>query len=229
MSTLRTYAFSSVGMKLTMAITGLLLYGFVVVHMVGNLNAYLGQDALNHYAATLKSLGPLLWVARIGLIVVFVTHVLTAIKLTQLNRAARPVPYAMKKPVGATFASRTMVMSGVIVLLFIIYHLLHFTFHQVGGDIFGRIDELGRPDVFYMFVMGFKNPAASALYIVANLLLGFHLMHGFQSLFQTIGFNHSVYTPLLKKASVALSWGVALVNISFPVSVMLGVISLGGA
>ena len=111
MTTLRNYALSSVGMKYTMAITGLLLYGFVVVHMLGNLNAYLGQDAMNNYAATLKALGPLLWLARGGLIALFLAHVISAIKLNIANRAARPVPYANKKSINASFASRTMVMS----------------------------------------------------------------------------------------------------------------------
>ena len=226
MTTFMRDAFSSVGQKYAMALTGLALYGFAVGHTAGNLNAYLGQDAMNAYAAGLKSMGPLLWIARIGLLVVFIVHVVTAIRLNMANRAARPVPYAQKKSINATFASRTMIISGVVLLLFIGYHLLHFTFHQVGGDIFGRVDSLGRPDVQYMFVMGFKNPAASLLYIVGNVLLGFHITHGFQSLFQSLGFNHSRYTPCIKSIATALGWGLAAINISFPVSVMLGVITV---
>jgi succinate dehydrogenase / fumarate reductase cytochrome b subunit len=209
-----------------MAVTGLMLVGFVFVHMLGNLNAYLGQDALNNYAKTLKDLGPLLWVARAGLIVAFVVHISCAMRLTYLNRTARPVPYAYKKSINSTFASRTMVMSGMIVLFFLLYHLAHFTFHWVGGDIFGRVDALGRPDVYYMFVMGFRNPFASGLYIVGNVLLGLHLTHGIQSMFQSVGINHPVYSKLLQCMAPVAGWGLAIANISFPVSVMLGIITL---
>lgn len=217
---------SSVGLKSIMAVTGLMLLGFVVAHMVGNLNAYLGQNALNNYAKTLKDLGPLLWVARAGLLAAFLVHIVCALRLTYLNRNARPIPYAQKKSINSTFASRTMVMSGLIILFFVLYHLAHFTFHGVGGDIFGRIDSLGRPDVYYMFVMGFRNPFASGLYIIANVLLGMHLSHGFQSLFQSFGFNHPVYSKCLRCSAPVIGWGLAIINISFPVSVMLGIISL---
>ena len=217
---------SSIGLKSVMAVTGLVLVGFVFAHMLGNLNAYLGQEALNNYAKSLKDLGPLLWVARIGLLVAFVIHVFCAMRLTYINRAARPVPYACKKSINSTFASRTMVMSGLIILFFLLYHLAHYTFHWVGGDIFGRVDAMGRPDVYYKIVMGFRNPFATGLYIVGNVLLGLHLTHGFQSMFQSLGFNHPIYTKCLKCTAPLVGWGLALANISFPVSVMLGIITL---
>jgi succinate dehydrogenase / fumarate reductase cytochrome b subunit len=216
---------SSIGLKTVMALTGLGLVGFVIAHMVGNFNAYRGAEALNSYAQTLKNLGPLLWVARIGLIVLFVVHISTAFRLTQLNKMARPVPYACHKPIQSSFASRTMIMSGLIILFFLIYHLAHFTWHLV-GDIGHHIDDQGRHDVYKMFVIGFQNPVASFSYIVANLFLGLHLSHGIKSCFQTLGLRSEKTYCAVSCAGTCVAWTIAIGNISMPLSVLFGCITL---
>jgi succinate dehydrogenase / fumarate reductase cytochrome b subunit len=216
---------SSVGLKSLMAVTGLLLVGFVILHMIGNLNAYRGADALNSYAQTLKNFGPLLWVARLGLLSIFIVHLAAAFRLTAIARKARPIAYAFQKPIVSTFASRTMMMSGLIILFFLLYHLAHFTFHWF-DDYGAWTDAQGRQDVYRMFVTGFQNPLASLFYVVANVLLGLHLSHAIQSLFQTLGIKSNKFAPLIKCGGVSVAWLVAGANISFPVSVLLGVIHL---
>jgi len=217
---------STVGMKSIMAITGLLLFGFVLAHMLGNFIAYTGRDNFNAYAHSMQSMGGLLWAARAGLLAIFVLHIFTAFRVTLLSRAARPEAYVCKKPVDASFASRTMMMSGLIVLVFILYHLAHFTFHVVGGDIHGQLDELGRHDAYYMFVMGLGNPVSAVIYIIGNILLGLHLSHGLQSLLLSLGVNHPQYRGVLSTTGFAAAWAVAIGNVSMPLAVLAGIISI---
>jgi len=228
MGFLRRRLGSSLGLKYVMAATGVGLFGFVVAHLTGNLLIYRGPEALNAYAQGLQSLGPLLWAARAGLLVLFVTHVVTALMLTTSNRRARPIAYACQNTVKASYASRTMPMSGLIVLAFIGYHLAHFTMHWVGGDIGAYEDALGRHDVYKMVVLGFQNPVSAGLYIAAMVLLGLHMSHGLSSLFQSLGLRHRLATPLINRAGPVLAWSLALANISMPVAVLTGFISLAG-
>jgi succinate dehydrogenase / fumarate reductase cytochrome b subunit len=182
---------SSVGAKILVALTGLGLVTFVVFHMIGNLKVFQGPDAINAYADFLKhGLGALLWVARAGLLAIFVLHVALAIRLTLRSRAARPVPYQYPGSVQATVASRTMIWTGVVVGLFVLYHLAHFTFGWLHGVNLGRLDEKGRADVYHMVVAGFSNPVIAGLYVLAQLALFVHLMHGIQSAFQTLGLKN---------------------------------------
>lgn len=215
---------SSLGAKYMMAVTGIGLFFFIIGHVAGNLLLYVGQDAMNAYAAGLQQLPfGLLWVARILLLLGFGLHIAMAYYLTTTNRQARPVAYQSKKYIKASFASRTMPMSGTIVLLFLLYHLAHFTFRIVNyaGDL---VDSKGLDDVYTMVVTGFQQPLIAALYIVAMLLLGLHLHHGLSSLFQSLGLNHSKYNPLLRRGFPALGWVVVLAGASIPLSVLTGII-----
>lgn len=211
-----------------MAATGLVLFGFVVVHMLGNLQIFLGPEALNGYAEKLESLGEWLWIARGVLLAALVVHVLTAISLTRENEAARPVKYARKEPVASSYASRTMAMSGVIVFLFIVYHLLHFTFGVTNPDLSHRIDAQGRHDVYSMVIMSFRQTAIAAVYVVAMFPLALHLSHGFQSLFQSLGVNHPKYTPAIRTASGLLALAVFAGNCSIAAACYFGALKLPG-
>jgi succinate dehydrogenase / fumarate reductase cytochrome b subunit len=215
---------SSLGAKYVMAITGIGLYLFLVGHVAGNLLLYVGQDAMNAYALGLRNLPfGLLWVARIGLVVLFGSHIFSAAYLTLGNRAARPIPYQQKQYKKASFASRTMPMSGAIVFLFLMYHLSHFTWRVVSysGD---RVDSLGRDDVYTMVVTSFQQPLIALFYLAAMLVLGIHLHHGLSSLFQTLGLNNSRYNHIFRNIFPLLGWVVVLAGASIPLSVLVGFI-----
>ena len=215
---------SSVGGKVTMAVTGLLLYLFVIAHLLGNLQIFAGPDKLNGYALMLKNLGPMLWFARIGLAAIFVLHVVTGIRLARANRSARPVRYECEDTMKATWASRSMVLSGLSVLGFVVYHLLHFTLGVTNPEHFALRTADGHHDVYAMVVKGFSNPAISGAYIAFQLMLFFHLSHGFQSLMQTLGIHHGRYTPLVKRLGWLLAAAVAGGNIFIPVAVLMGMV-----
>jgi len=210
---------SSVGRKIVMAVTGLAFCGFVSVHMVGNLQAYLGAEAMNAYAKFLHSFlhGGGIWVTRAALLVAVLLHAWAALSLTLSNWTARPQGYRAQQLQAATWSSRTMRYTGVILACFIVYHLLHLTTGQahpdfVAGDAYGN------------FVRGFQQPLASACYIVAQLCLGLHLWHGVWSFTQTFGWSHPRYNLTRRAIATVLAVVVAGVNISFPISVLLGVI-----
>ncbi len=231
MTSLRRGLTSSVGTKQVMALSGAGLLVFVLGHMLGNLQIFRGPDAYNAYAAGMQALGPLLWIARAGLLALLVVHVACAIRLSRRNRAARPVPYAVREPLASTFASRSMVLTGLMVLAFVVYHLLHFTIGVTDPDAFHRTDALGRHDVYSMVVLGFRSAPVAIAYAVAMLLLGLHLAHGIQSLFQTLGLSSPRYRPLTR----AIGWGVAglivLGNVAMPLAALFGVVgsSVAGA
>ena len=184
---------SSIGKKFFVAAAGLLLCGFLVAHLYGNLQMYAGEGAFNHYAETLEQ-NPLLPAAEIGLAALFLLHIAVSMTLKYQNRQARPVPYAMQEAKGGrTPGSRTMIISGITVLAFLIIHLKSFRF---GEDPNG---------LFKLVMSSFKNPLYSGFYVLAMGALSLHLSHGFQSAFQTLGVNHPKYTPLIKKAGLAFA------------------------
>ncbi len=227
---------SSVGRKMLVALTGLALVGFVIAHMLGNLQVFLGPDALNSYAAKLKSLGALLWVMRGGLLAVFVVHVGLALKLAAENKAARPAAYARPGRVQSTLGARSMVLTGLMVLLFVLYHLAHFTFgwthpeHATATEAVQTLTgPVNRHDVYYMVVMGFRQPLVSGLYIAAMALLALHMSHGVQSVFQSLGLNNRKYEDPIRKLAIGLAWVIFLGNSSMPVAVMAGLVDLPGA
>jgi succinate dehydrogenase / fumarate reductase cytochrome b subunit len=217
---------SSVGKKFVMAGTGLLLFGFVVAHLAGNLQVFIGPEEINRYGNFLQTNLELLWPARIGLLVIVGLHIWSAIKLTAENRAARPQAYAQQKLVAASYASRTMMMSGLIILAFIIYHLLHFTLQVPGINLTGRDfmelhDVNNYHDVFAMIVLGFRNPIVAGFYVFAMFLLCLHLSHGLSAMFQSLGWKNQAYAPLIEKGASWAAWVVFVGYISIPVSVCL--------
>ncbi len=215
---------SSIGRKFVMAITGCILFGFVIVHLLGNLQIYLGRDHLNAYAALLKGNPVLLWSFRIGLTAVVVLHIATAISLTLEDRAARPARYANWKPPYASYASRTMFMSGFILFAFIVYHLLDFTVGVAQPGIMGFHDQQGRHDVYRMVVMGFSNPWVSGFYLLAMVLLYLHLSHGIGSFFQSLGLKNRQYTDLILGFSQGAAALIFLGNCSIPLAVLTGLV-----
>lgn len=210
---------TTVGKKAIMAVTGFILFGFVVGHLLGNLQIFLPPEKINHYAATLRSLPALLWGARITLLLSVALHIWSSFQLWLLQRAARPVPYVKKANVHSTYASRTMLWSGPIILAFVIYHLLHFTFGVVHPG--GPFDP---HNVYNNVVFGFRVWPVSLFYIIAMVMLCYHLYHGLWSMFQSLGFSHPVYTPWLRRFAKLVATLIAVGNISIPVAVLAGFI-----
>ena len=210
---------SVIGKNVIMAVTGFILSGFVLGHMIGNLQIFAGPEKLNAYAAFLHSLGGLLWVARLVLLASVGLHIAMAVQLTMLKLEARPEAYVKKSALVSTYAARTMIWSGPIVGAFIIYHLLHFTTGQAHPDF--------KPgDVYANVVTGFRNPAVSLFYMVANILLAFHLYHGVWSMFQSLGVAHPRYTPVLKRVAQAYGIIIGLGNVAMPMAVLTGIVTL---
>ncbi len=224
MNAITSFFASSIGRKWTVAVTGLVLFGFVIGHLVGNLQVFLGPEPLNRYGAFLQGLGELLWVVRIVLLVMFVLHIVATVQLRIENRAARPVKYAVKKHTRATFAARWMLLSGLTVLCFVVFHLMHFTVQNVDKSFLDLHDAQGRHDIYRMMILGFTNKAASAFYLVGVGLLAVHLNHGFQSLFQTLGLSSAKLAVCWTKTGQALSWLIFLGYASIPVAVLSGVV-----
>ena len=217
----RGFLGSSIGRKIVMAVTGIILVGFVLGHLAGNLQVYLpnGREAMNAYGEFLRHFlhGSGLWIARLVLLAAVILHIWAATSLTLSNRAARAVGYRERTWTESTYASRTMRWSGVIVLAFVIYHLLHFTFGTVHPSFVPG-------DVYHNFITGFQSVPVSLFYIVAMVLLALHLRHGVWSMCQTLGLSH----PRYRRWAFAASWAVALIvlvgNVSFPIAVLAGVL-----
>jgi len=216
---------SSLGRKILMAVTGLGLIGFLAVHLLGNLYVFQGREALNAYAAWLKG-NPLLWPARIGLLAFFALHTWLGISLARENRKARPDRYASKlrEPLRVRLLSRRMALSGLVILAFVVFHLLHFTLGEVAIDpgVYARADGFGRHDVYGMVVASFRNPWIVGSYVIAMILLGLHLAHAGQSFLQTLGIRYAYANVLLKRAGLGLVAAIILGNLTIPVLVYLG-------
>jgi succinate dehydrogenase / fumarate reductase, cytochrome b subunit len=217
---------SAVGKKYVMAITGILLMGYVLAHMIGNLKLYQGEEDFNRYAEFLRELlypivpeSGTLWLMRLALIAAFVLHILAAAQLTVMNRKARPDSYRSKRDfVAADFAARTMRWTGVIVLLFVVYHLADLTFGWVNPAAEGAT-------VYEKVVASFSNPLVAAFYLVANLALGIHLYHGGWSLFQSMGWNNRRFNHWRRAFAIGFAAIVTLGNLSFPLAVQFGIVS----
>ena len=215
---------STLGKKIVMAITGAILFGYVLGHLLGNLQIYSPDtQQINHYAHFLHSHAVLLWVVRCGLLAAVILHITAALQLWLLKRSARPDAYVKKDDVPASYAARTMIWSGPIIAAFVIFHVLHLT---VGNVLPLHTLPDGDMDVRTNVITGFQNPAVAVFYIIAMALLCMHLYHGLWSMFQSLGVNHPRYTPIIKKFAAAFAWFVAIGNISIPVMVMLGVLTL---
>lgn len=213
---------SSLGRKYIMGITGFGLVGFTIIHMIGNLQIFIGSDTLNAYAKLLKSSVEVLWAFRIGLLAMVVLHLAAAISLVIDNRKARGSSYVKEKSL-ATWASRTMAVSGTIVLAFVVFHILHFTAGVIGHEYSAHQlqDEQGRADVYRMVVEGFSNPWISGFYIVSVALLCWHLSHGVSSMFQSLGLRNSRSAFLLDKTALGLSFLIFAGMAAVPAAVLL--------
>lgn len=218
-------------MKFVVAVTGILLTGFVVFHMLGNLQVFQGPAKVNAYAKFLKDLGPLLWVARIGLLVILVAHVVMAVRLKRRSAAARPIAYVHEETIQASAASRYMLLTGLMILAFIIYHVAHFTLGVVvagpGGVSYLDMRDPADPsrhDVYRMMIAGFSSPMISLSYLVAQVFLFLHLLHGVSSVFQTLGVNSPRAQSCITCLGRAVASLVFVGNVSIVAAVWLGVV-----
>jgi succinate dehydrogenase / fumarate reductase cytochrome b subunit len=224
---------SSLGKKYIMAVTGVVLFLFVIGHLAGNLQIFIGREAINRYGAFLQSNAEILWPVRIVLGVLVSLHIWSAITLSLENKAARPVGYHVYQPVGSSYASRTMLIGGLIVLFFIVYHLLHYTaevqYINLTGQNFktfmeplkGQIPP-ERHDIFKMMVVGFSNYWVCAIYGIGIALLCLHLSHGASSMFQSLGWRNKTYTPILDQAARVVAVLIFLGYMSIPAAILCG-------
>ncbi len=219
---LDTYWSSSIGKKLVVALTGIVLVLFLAGHLTGNLLMFVGREAFNEYAEFLKGSlhGAGIWIARIGLLVMLVVHVVATISLARQNRAARQ-PYEYPATIQASKSSRIMIVSGLTILAFVIFHLLHFTV-RVDAELAG----LGATDPFAMVVVGFQNPLVVLFYIIAMTLLCSHLSHGVASIFQTLGLRSKNAQSAIKTFSLAYTLAIWAGFISIPLAIFAGFVTL---
>ncbi|MFV8753257.1 succinate dehydrogenase cytochrome b subunit [Nannocystaceae bacterium ST9] len=223
---------STLSLKIVMALTGLAGAGFVLFHMAGNLQVFLGRDAYNDYAEFMQGLGALKWVARLGLLTILALHVGTAIILFQRNQSARPERYAELKPRRTSIAAMYMTELGLVLLFYIIYHIAHFTLGAVhtefGGIDYYALEQIGengpRHDLYSHFIASFQQPAIALTYIVASIALAAHLSHGATSMFKTLGLAVGRWRVPFEVVGPAFGVLVGLGNISMPIAVWAGII-----
>lgn len=218
---------SSLGKKFIMAVSGFVLFVFVIGHLAGNLQIFLGREAINRYGHFLQSNPELIWPARLFLLLMIGLHIWAAAKLSAENKAARPVGYAQYRPVGSSYASRTMLMSGLIVFVFIVYHILHFTVQAKAINLTGQnfqefADPQKRHDIFRMMVVGFRNAWVAGFYVLGIALLCLHLSHGASSMFQSIGLKNRAYGPALDKLARIVAVLIFLGYCSIPLAILCG-------
>ena len=224
MSWFARYSRSSIGAKHIMAVTGLLLFLFAIVHMLGHLQMFGGPDMYNTYAHFLQSLWEVKWPVRVGLIGLLLVHIVIAIGLVSKNRAARPVKYAVYKPVVSSAAGRAMAFTGLTVFGFLAFHILHFTVGQVQPEYFHTMDPKQRWDAYSMFVHGFQNPGIYGVYFAGMVLLAMHLGHGAASWLQSLGWRHPKYP--VDKLGPALAVFLFVGYMVPPTAVLLGAVRL---
>jgi succinate dehydrogenase / fumarate reductase cytochrome b subunit len=215
---------SSIGRKIIVALTGIILITYVIFHLLGNLLIYLGQGVLNAYAKLLFDTGPLLWIVRFIPLAALVTHIVATIQLAQQNRQAKPQKYVVRGYQVSTLASRTMIISGLIVLCFVAYHLLHFTFQVTNPGYRDLRDAVGRHDVYRMEILSFQQPWISFFFATGLFLLTAHLCHGFSSVTQTLGINNRKLSGLISSGGQTLAWLVLAGYMSIPATILLGLV-----
>jgi len=215
---------STVGKKVAMAASGAVLFLWIIGHMLGNLKTFQGPEHINEYAEGLRTVGgpffgpgQLLWLIRLVIIACVAIHILAALQLWVLSRRARPVGYHTPPHLELSYASRTLRWGGVIIVLYVVYHLMHFTVGNVHPDF--------RPgDVYHNLVVGFQSWPVAAVYIVATGALGFHLYHGVWSALQTLGLNHARYNRYRRAVAAVVAVAVFAGFVSVPVAVLAGVL-----
>ena len=209
---------SVIGKKVVMAVTGVVLFGYLVGHLAGNLQVYVGQERMDNYAAFLHATPVLLWPVRALLLVSVVLHIVASIQLTRLKQEARPIGYVKKGAIASSYASRTMMWSGPIIAVFVVYHILDLTTGAAGTTQFHDLR------AYENLVYSFRRIPVSAFYIFAMVLLGMHLYHGLWSVFQSVGFSHPRYTPVIKRVAAWVSILLVAGFISIPIAVLTGLV-----
>lgn len=215
---------SSLGKKVLMAITGAGLFLFVVGHLLGNLQIFLGPEAINRYGHFLQTTPEILWPARMGLLAFVIIHIWTSISLTLENRAARGCQYEVKEVVAATLASRMMIWSGLIIFAFIAFHLAHYTLLIVHPEFRDLHDANGWHDIYRMMILGFSNYWVSGFYVLSIGLLCLHLSHGASAMFQSLGLRNEAYTCAIDGLAKVVAVIIFLGYISIPLAVLAGVV-----
>lgn len=208
---------STIGKKIVVALTGLAMLGFLVGHLMGNLQIFLGPDKFNAYAAFLHHNPGLIWGTRVVMLTSVLFHIVFTVQLTRRNKASRPVAYANHEMMQASPMSRFMIVSGAFLGFYIVYHLLHFTTGTLHP-------QFVHDDVYANVITGFSVKSAAIVYILAMISLGFHLHHGIWSVFQTLGLNHPNYNCARRLVASAISVGISVGFILIPLAVLMGVL-----
>lgn len=212
-----TFYGTTIGKKVAMAVSGLVVVGWLLAHMIGNITIFAGREAVNHYASLLADNPPILWGQRLVLLAALGTHIHAAFSLVTRNTGARPVAYKQRKDLATNYAALTMKYGGFTLLAYILYHLAHLTLGVTGAPFV-------RGDVYNNLVLGFQNPAIAAFYLIAQFALALHLFHGVWSLTQTLGAEHPKYNALRKQAAVAVTALIVGGFVSIPLAVQAGVL-----
>ncbi len=215
---------SSLSKKYVMALTGVMLFGFVLAHLLGNLQIFLGAQWLNDYAKHLAELPLVLWPARAILLAVLIVHMFLAIRLSVENKNARPIAYDQSATVRASFASRTMLLSGFAIFFFIIFHLLHFTFGKTHPQFYSLVTSDGHHDVYSMVILSFRDPWVAVSYVCAVAFLALHLSHGLSSFLQSLGLLNEKNLPCARKAAKIAALLIFLGYSSMPICSILGIL-----
>lgn len=213
-----TFYRSLVGKKVIMAVTGVLLLLWIVGHLLGNLQIFEGPERLNAYAAFLKKTGEIIWAVRVVMLVALVLHIVASIQVSLAAKRARPIGYAVKKSIETSYAARTMIWSGPLIFLYIVYHLMMFTFLTTGPG-------YSPTDVYRNEVLAFRVPAITAVYVVAIFFLGLHLYHGAWSMLHTLGASNPRYRVLRRTVAPVVAIAITLGYIAIPVAVLAGLVS----
>lgn len=216
---------STIAKKWLVALTGIYFILFLIGHLLGNLEIYSGPSSLNQYSILLRTFPKALWIIRISLIFALIIHVYFTISLTRVNNISRKDKYFLKRSRKASLSSRTMLLSGLTVLFFVLYHLAHFTLGFINPDLFKLIDHNGHHHVYNMVILGFSNPLVSLFYIFAQLLLAMHVSHGFSSAARTLGVSDEKHFFLIKTFGKFFAISVAILYISIPLSVLFGLLT----
>ncbi len=213
-----------VGRKIIMSITGLAMSFYVVLHLLGNMSFFSGPDGINAYAKMLHSLGPLLWIVRLIMAAALGLHIVFGIRLTLENRTSGSQKYAVNNHLRATVAGKNMLWTGLLIGLYLGYHLLHFTVQIISPSFSAsrNLDTLGRPDVFSMVVYNFRNAVVSIIYVSAMAAVGLHLSHGLQSMVQSVGLNNERTLPVMVKIGAAAALALFLGYAAIPAGIISG-------
>ena len=219
---------ATVGKKILMAISGVIIIGFVIMHLLGNLQIFIGQAQLNKYAETLQHMGALKWGFRAFIALFFIIHIWKGTVLWLENKKARPIAYAKEETLEASFASKTMIYTGITIFLFVAYHISHFTLLDCHPEYQNLPLVDGRFDVYSMVILGFSEPLISAIYIAAMAMMSFHLSHATSSFFQTMGLTNPKSLKRLKTISNLFALLIFLGYVSMPIAVLMNIITLSG-